>query len=64
MAKPDATTHTQTLTSGEARCNHAHIDLDQDRDLGHGLYPRFDLDPKFDLDLKFDLDPEFDLDPD
>jgi len=41
-----------TETSGEARCNHTHIDLD------HDLDRKFDLDPKFDLDSKFDLDPQ------
>jgi len=43
-----------TETSGEARCNHTHIDLDPEFDLG----PKFGLDPKFALDSKFDLDPD------
>jgi len=33
-----------TETSGEARCNHTHTDIDLDGDLIHDLDPEFDLD--------------------
>ena len=36
-----------------------HIDLDHNRDLGHDLYPDFDLDLGDDLDSDFNLDAVF-----
>ena len=56
LAKPDATTHTLTLSTT--------MTLDMTLTQNLTLTKKFDLASEFDLDPEFDLDSEFDLDLD